>query len=113
MKVNLYIQNEAKNGFKGWTKEGLKFLLQYSQVIKKYKKRRNNMEIDYDALIPQGVIFNLKEIQDMNILKKPMATKLIYSGKISTVKIGNKNHIARSELIRFLKANTFPINIAA
>ena len=24
---NIYIQNEAKNSFKGWTKEGLDFLL--------------------------------------------------------------------------------------
>jgi len=28
MNNNIYIENEAKNGFKGWTKEGLGFLLQ-------------------------------------------------------------------------------------
>ena len=27
MLKNIYIQNEAKKGFKGWTKEGLEFLL--------------------------------------------------------------------------------------
>ena len=27
MSKNIYLQNEAKNGFKGWTKEGLEFLL--------------------------------------------------------------------------------------
>ncbi|MCG3696042.1 hypothetical protein L5F39_00335 [Aliarcobacter butzleri] len=27
MLKNIYIQNEAKKGFKGWTKEGLAFLL--------------------------------------------------------------------------------------
>ena len=29
----------------------------------------------YDALIPQGVIFNLKEIEEMKILKVDMAKK--------------------------------------
>jgi len=28
---NIYIQNEAKNGFKGWTKEGLEFLLHHER----------------------------------------------------------------------------------
>ena len=28
MSNNIYIQNEAKNGFKGWTRKGLGFLLQ-------------------------------------------------------------------------------------
>jgi len=29
--INSYIQNEAKNGFKGWTKEGLEFLSKDNQ----------------------------------------------------------------------------------
>ena len=28
MNNNIYLQNEAKNGFKGWTRKGLGFLLQ-------------------------------------------------------------------------------------
>ena len=60
----------------------------------------------YDMLIPQGVIFNLKEIEDMKIIKSDMAKKLIYNNELEVVKIGKKIHISRTELIRFLVANT-------
>ncbi len=60
----------------------------------------------YDMLIPQGVIFNLKEIEDMKIIKSDMAKKLIYNNELEVVKIGKKIHISRTELIRFLVDNT-------
>mgnify|MGYP006906552604 FL=1 len=60
----------------------------------------------YDMLIPQGVLFNLKEIEDMKIIKIDMAKKLIYNNELEVVKIGSKIHISRTELIRFLVANT-------
>lgn len=60
----------------------------------------------YDLLVPQGVIFNLKEIEEMKILKTDMAKKLIYNNEIEIVKIGKKLHISRTELIRFLIDNT-------
>jgi len=68
------------------------------------------MSTNYDELIPRGVLFNLKEIEDMNLLKVDMAKKLIYNKQIECVKIGSKIHIARSELIRFLVTNTIPAN---
>ena len=64
------------------------------------------MRTNYDELIPKGVIFNLKEIEEMNIIKIDMAKKLIAKNEIEVVKIGNKLHISRSELIRYLEANT-------
>ena len=60
----------------------------------------------YDMLIPQGVLFNLKEIEDMKIIKIDMSKKLIYNNELEVVKIGSKIHISRTELIRFLVANT-------
>ncbi|WP_141047327.1 DNA-binding protein [Aliarcobacter cryaerophilus] len=60
----------------------------------------------YDMLIPQGVLFNLKEIEDMKIIKIDMAKKLIYNNELEVVKIGKKIHISRTELIRFLVINT-------
>ena len=60
----------------------------------------------YDMLIPQGVIFNLKEIEDMKIIKSDMAKKLIYNNELEVVKIGKKIHISRTELIRFLVDHT-------
>ncbi|ATB70772.1 hypothetical protein SJPD1_2683 [Sulfurospirillum diekertiae] len=64
------------------------------------------MKTNYDELIPKGVIFNLKEIEEMNIIKIDMAKKLISKNEIEVVKIGNKLHISRSELICYLEANT-------
>ena len=64
----------------------------------------------YDLLVPQGVIFNLKEIEEMKILKTDMAKKLIYNNELEIVKIGKKIHISRTELIRFLIANTIGAN---
>ena len=64
------------------------------------------MRTNYDELIPKGVIFNLKEIEEMNIIKIDMAKKLIAKNEIEVVKIGNKLHISRSELIRDLQTNT-------
>jgi len=66
------------------------------------------MNTNYDALIPKGILFNLKEIEEMNIIKINMAKKLINKKKIEVVKIGNKLHISRTELIRFLQENTIP-----
>lgn len=36
---NVYIQNEAKNNFKDWTKEGLEFLLLCSWLSKQVTKQ--------------------------------------------------------------------------
>ncbi len=66
------------------------------------------MTTNYDNLIPQGILFNLRQIEDMNIIKMDMAKKLIYKNKLEVVKIGSKLHISRTELIRFLESNTIP-----
>ncbi len=64
------------------------------------------MTTDYNTLIPAGVIFSLRQIEDMNIIKVDMAKKLIYNNAIEIVKIGKKIHISRTELIRYLESNT-------
>jgi len=71
------------------------------------------MNVNYDLLLPQKILFNLKEVEDIGIIKTNMAKKLIYNGFLEIVKIGNKIHISREELIRYLKSNTYPLkNIA-
>lgn len=64
------------------------------------------MTTNYEELIPKGVLFSIKEIEEMGAIKNQMMKKLIRLGNIEIVKIGNKNHISRTELIRFLKDNT-------
>lgn len=69
------------------------------------------MITNYNDLIPDGVLFNLKEVEDMNLLKIDMAKKLISKGKFEIVKIGSKIHIPRTELIRYLSDNTISASV--
>lgn len=64
------------------------------------------MKADYDSIIPKGVLFNLKQIDDMGIIKINMAKKLISRRELEIVKIGNKIHISRIILIQYLEENT-------
>lgn len=68
------------------------------------------MLTDYEDLIPRKVLFNIKEIEEMGAIKSDMMKKLIRQGHIEIVKIGNKIHVSRIELIRFLIDNTIKIN---
>lgn len=60
--------------------------------------------------IPQKVLFNLKAIEELGIAKISMMKKIIYNGEIPIVKIGNKIHVKRSELINFINSNTISLN---
>ena len=66
------------------------------------------MLTDYDKLLPDGVLFNIRQIDDMNLIKSDMLKKLIYKREIEVLKIGNKNFISRSVLVAYLEANTLP-----
>lgn len=68
------------------------------------------MMTDFETLIPQGVLFSIKQINDMNLIKSDMLKKLIYNRDIEVVKIGTKNFISKTALIAFLEANTIPAN---
>ena len=61
---------------------------------------------NYTDLLPKGILFNLKEVEDLSILKIPIAKKLIGAGELESVKIGNKLHLSRTEIIRYLEKNT-------
>ena len=63
---------------------------------------------NYDELLPKGILFSIKEIDDMGLSKSDLLKKLIYNREIEVVKVGTKNFISRSVLILFLKKNTLP-----
>lgn len=65
------------------------------------------MKTNYDEIIPNGVLFNLKEVEEMKIIRVNMAKKLIMKQAIEFVKIGNKFHISRKVLIDYLENNTY------
>jgi len=68
------------------------------------------MTTNYKDLLPKGILFNLKEVEELKILNIPMAKKLIQNNELECVKVGNKLHISRIELMRFLEKNTIPIS---
>ena len=64
------------------------------------------MITDFEKLIPHGILFSIKQINDMNLIKSDMLKKLIYQRAIEVVKIGTKNFISRTALIAFLEDST-------
>ena len=48
------------------------------------------MNANYDLLLPEKVLFNLKEIEQIGVIKTDMAKKLVYNGFLEVVKIGKK-----------------------
>ena len=74
-------------------------------------QRGFQMRTDYNEIIPVGVLFNLKEVEEMRIIKVDMAKKLIANRELEAVKIGNKLHLSRTELIHYLQRNTLSVNM--
>ena len=68
------------------------------------------MSTDYNLIIPNKILFNLKEIEEIGLIKTDMAKKLVYNGYLEVIKIGNKIHISREELIKYLELNTYSSN---
>ena len=64
------------------------------------------MIADYKNIIPNKVLFNLREVENIGILKIDMAKKLIVNGELEAVRIGSKLHISKDVLIKYLEDNT-------
>lgn len=64
---------------------------------------------NYNELIPNGLLFSIKEIDEMNLIKSDMLKKIIYNREIEVVKIGKKNFISKIALVAYLEVNTVPI----
>ena len=68
------------------------------------------MKTRFEELIPRRVLFNLKELAELGIFKIDMAKKLIAKGELEVIKVGNKLHLSRTEVIRYLEANLIPVS---
>ena len=67
------------------------------------------MITNFEELIPSGILFSIKQINDMGIIKSDLLKKLIYAHKIEVTKLNSKNFISRQALIVYLEANTVPV----
>ena len=65
------------------------------------------MITNFEELIPEGVLFSIKQINDIGIIKSDLLKKLIYAYKIEVTKLNSKNFISRQALIAYLTKNTF------
>ena len=62
----------------------------------------------YEELIPEGILFSIRQINDIGLIKSDLLKKLIYSNKIEVVKLNSKNFISRTALISYLELQTIP-----
>lgn len=69
------------------------------------------MITDFEELLPEGLLFSIKEINDMGLIKSDLLKKLIYSYKIEVVKLNSKNFISRTALISYLESQTIEVKI--
>lgn len=58
---------------------------------------------ELEDVIPKVILFNLSQMQNLGIIKEDMARKLIRNREIESIKIGNKHHVPRYELVRYLE----------
>ena len=66
------------------------------------------MITNFEELLPEGILFSIKQINDMGLIRSDLLKKLIYSHKIEVTKLNSKNFISRSALSSYLQANTIP-----
>lgn len=66
------------------------------------------MITDFEKLLPEGILFSIKQINDMGLIRSDLLKKLIYSHKIEVTKLNSKNFISRSALVSYLQDNTIP-----
>ena len=66
------------------------------------------MSINFNTLIPEGLLFSIKEIDNMKLIKKDMLRKIILQQGITVIKIGTKNFIDRQSLVCYLESCTIP-----
>ena len=66
------------------------------------------MITDFEKLLPEGILFSIKQINDMGLIRSDLLKKLIYTHKIEVTKLNSKNFISRSALVSYLQANTIP-----
>ena len=68
------------------------------------------MITDFGKLLPEGILFSIKQINDMGLIRSDLLKKLIYTHKIEVTKLNSKNFIKRTALIFYLQANTIPVD---
>ena len=74
--------------------------------LKGLEMQQHKQTTNFEEILPNLVLFNLKQLEDIGVLKAPTAKKLIYQGKLEAIKIGAKLHITKAEVIRYLTDRT-------
>ena len=48
---------------------------------------------DFNTLLPEGILFSIRQIDEMGLIKSDMLKKIILNRAIEVVKLGKKNFI--------------------
>ena len=68
------------------------------------------MSTNFNKLLPpQPLLYQLRELEELGLVKVKMLKKLISNGKLEAVRIGNRLHISRQTLITFLEERTMKV----
>lgn len=68
------------------------------------------MITNFDELLADGILFSIRDIHEMGVIKSDMLKKLIYSQKIEVTKLNSKNFISRTALIAYLESQTIIVD---
>ncbi len=61
----------------------------------------------YESMLPNlRLMYSLREIEEMGLIKVSMLKKLLSQQLIESIKIGSKHFITRVEILRYLVDNT-------
>ena len=66
------------------------------------------MRTNFDELLPKDILFSIRRIDELGLIKSDLLKKLIYNQKIEVTKLASKNFISRTALIHYLESNTIP-----
>lgn len=69
------------------------------------------MITNFDELLPEGILFSIRQINDMGLIKSDLLKKLIYSQRIEVTKLNSKNFISRTALIKYLESQTISVEL--
>ena len=69
------------------------------------------MKTNFNELIPDGILFSIRQIDEMGLISSSLLRKLIFKRRIEVTKLASKNFISRTVLIAYLEENTILVEL--
>ena len=69
------------------------------------------MKTNFNELIPDGILFSIRQVDEMGLISSSLLRKLIFKRRIEVTKLASKNFISRTVLIAYLEENTILVEL--